>query len=230
MQAIKRRALPLGKSILNLGLLAGLACWALLGTGCQGRFPSERIPKMVWLVMPLEQPPAMGEATRAIRGWWFGARTIRQNPRAGEMLAEDLNRDLARLEFVNLYSQIDMRYYFAEKRRLLKKSYNELSNEEIEQLLGQVPVTEYARELGADKILTGRIIRNYMAENRTIHWWWSLAEVECNVIDVASGKTEWTRHYVLSEQLASQSSVLEDLSRRVVADLKKQYFRPLAGQ
>jgi hypothetical protein len=185
---------------------------------------------MRWLVMPMEQPVAMDEAPRAIRGWWLGARTIRQNPRAGGLLADAISREMAGFEFVNLYSSIDLKYYFADKRDMLKKSYDYLSDAEVDKLLGQVPPVEFARELGADKMVSGRIIRNYMGENRTIHWWWSVVEFECQVTDVPTGKVEWTRRYELREQFASQNSVQLKLAEEVVADLKDEYFRPLANQ
>ncbi|HOE96810.1 MAG TPA: hypothetical protein PLS90_09560 [Candidatus Sumerlaeota bacterium] len=207
-----------------------LACLLPLSAlgGCQARFPAERIPKMKWLILPFEQPPSMSTTPRAIRGWWFGARTVRQNPRAGQMIADSLNRAMAEYDFINLYSAIDLRYYFADKRQILEDTYPHLSEGEIQDLLGQVDPLDYGKELGADKILTGRIIRQYLAENRTIHWWWSVAEIEAQVIDVQTGRVEWSERYDVRTQLASQSAVIDDVVARMLEDLKEDYFLPLS--
>ena len=200
----------------------------LILTGCQSRFPSEQIPKMKWLILPFTQPQAMSENPLAVRGWWFGARTIRQNPRGGDMLAEILSHKMGRLDYLNLYSTIDMKYYFANKRQLLKDAYPHLADKELAALIDGVPPLEYAKDLGADKVLSGRILRMYMGENRTIHWWWSTLAVECQVTDVATGKVEKTFQYDLRHQFASLSSMEEEVADRLIKDLEKQYFRPMA--
>jgi hypothetical protein len=213
------------------GRVGVLWCLALvLLVGCAGRFPAERIPKTKWLVMPLEQPPTQSTHPRAIQGWWLGARTLRQNPRAGAMLAESFIHDLAALECLNLYSPIQIRAYFAEKRRLIEEAYPHLSREEIELQLAQVPPIEFARELGADKILSGRIDRHYMGENWTIHWWWSTIQLQCEMTDVMTGQVEWSRKYRVRKQFASQSDVQREIAARLVKDLKKEYLRPMAEQ
>jgi hypothetical protein len=209
-------------------MLAALLFGCLLLNGCQTRFPSEQIPKMKLLVMPFGQPPTMRDNPTLVRGWWFSSRTIRQNPRAGAMLAETLTRQLAQMDYLNLYSNIDLKYYFADKRKALKDQYGQLKDEEIDRLLESVPATEYARELGADKVLTGQIQSHYMGENNAVHWWWSTLQAEVRVIDVATKRIEWQKTYKIRQQLASQYSVQEELSRRITRDLEKEYFGPMA--
>lgn len=221
-------------SFLRLRLLASVTLLglALLAGGCQTRLPNEQIPKMKWLVAPFKQPPSMSETPRAIQGWWFGAKTIRENPRGGIMLAEITTRRLAELDYLNLISVIDLRYYFANKRQLLKDklgdTYPGLDDKQIEQLVSKVPAIEYGKDLGVDKVLSGRILRQYMGENRTVHWWWSVLDVECQVSDVSTGKVEWTHHYVLRKQFASENYLQEELADRIVEDLRAQYFHRFA--
>jgi hypothetical protein len=197
-------------------------------TGCRTSFPAERIPRMQWLVLPPSQPPAVSNTPRAIQGWWLSARTIRQNPRAGNQVADLLARRMALLGFVNLYSPVDLRYYFADKRQALQDAYPHLDRREIDNLLNEVPPVKYGSELGADRILTGRIIQLYMAENRTIHWWWSVADVEMQVIDVANDRVIWSKRYRERDQFVSQSAVLERIVDRSIDDLKQEVFLPMA--
>lgn len=214
--------------------LINLMGLALLAGGCQHRFPSEQIPKVKFLVLPFTQPATMSDSTMAIRGWWFGARTIRQNERAGDMLADILSRQMARLDYLNLFSSIDLKYYFANKARRLKEYYKkapegrDLSDEETAKLIAAVPKLEFAKDLGADKLLTGQIVELYMGQNRTIPVWWSVLDVEVEVVDVATGKVEWTKRYHISKMDASMIHVQELFAGRLIEDLKKEYFLPMA--
>ena len=212
---------------LMLGLILLAAAVALAGCQRGPVLPAERVPKMRWLVMPLEQPEAMEVTPRDIRGWWFGARTIRQNPRSGALVAETISRELARLDYVSQFSQLDLRNYFADKRELLESAWPDLDRDRIDALLADVPPIEFARQLRADKLLTGRITRHHMGENRTIHWWWSVLDARVEVIDVRSGRTEWSRDYRIRGQLASTPTIQERLAERLIEDLKREYFLPL---
>ncbi len=208
--------------------LAAMLVAPLFAAGCRSAFPGHQVPRMRWLVLPLEQPPAMADTPIAIRGWWLGARTIRQNPRAGAELADVISRAFDKeLPFVNQFSQVDLRYYFADKRERLRQAYAHLEDPEVERLIAQVPPIDYARELGADKMLTGRILRDYMGEHRTIHWWWSVVEAEISVVDVRTGTIEWTGHYSIDDTFGSMLAAEEELARQLVDDLREQYFRPL---
>jgi hypothetical protein len=209
----------------GLLLLAGLV---LLAGGCARHVTTEQIPKLKFLVLPFAQPSTMRENTNLIRGWWLGATTVRQNERSGDMMADTLSRQMAHLDYLNLYSSIDLKYYFANKVSRLKNTYGSLSDDDANALIWKVPKLEFAKDLGADKMLTGDIVRQYMGENRTFHWWWAVIEADVQVTDVASGKVEWSRHYNLRRQLASMSDMQEELTTRLLEDLKKEYFLPMA--
>lgn len=218
------------KSPLRLALIMAMAVTVIVAAGCAGRFPAERVPRMKWLVLPFEQPATFTTHPRQIKGWWFGAKTIRQNSRAGAMFADTVNSELASLDCVNLYSIIDLKYYFADKERLLEESYNYLDRDQIRALLAEVPNLDYARELGADKLLTGTIIEQRLVENRTIHTWKSIVEVECQVIDVKTGEVEWSKRYRDRDYFASEKTVQEKLVAELVEDLKDEYFMPMIEQ
>ena len=210
-----------------LGFIA-LAAMLLPATGCASRFPSERIPQMKVLLLPFSQPPSMATDPRVIQGWWLGSSTIRQNPRAGIAIIDTFDRAMAALDYLHLYSPIEIKYYFADKTQMLKKAYPYLEDKEIKDLLAQVPQQDYARELGADKVLTGRIIRDYMGENRTFGWWWASLEAEVYIMDVGTGKKEWSQTYKIRRQFGSDARLAEELAQRVIKDTQEDYFLPMA--
>lgn len=211
-----------------LRLLVPLALTA--GLGSCSRYPSERVPPMKILVSDFVLPPGLKENPQAVRGWWVGARTIHQNPRAGAMFAERLSSHLAVFPWVKLFARADLKYYYARKRQLLREAFPNQADEELAGLMEKVPAIDFARDLAADKLLTGRVIENHLSENRTIHWWTSVAEFEIELIDVPSGKTEWKKRYRERRFAASQFSVQDEIAAKAAEDLKKRYFRPLAGE
>lgn len=201
---------------------------ALMISACSGRFPEERVPPMKILIADFAVPPGMKENPKEIRGWWFGADSIYQNPRAGAIMAERITSRVAAWKFVNLYSRVDLKYYYARKRQNLKEAYEYLGDDEIDTLIGQVPQLDFARELGADKLLSGRIVRNHLQQNRTFNWWKSLAEIEVEMTDVLTGRVEWSRTYKASKRFASQYTVQDELAEEIAADLRREYFKPMA--
>lgn len=210
-----------------------IACLALIlslgATSCVRRsFPEDKVPPLKILVMNFATPPGVRENPRDIRGWWFAASNVYQNPRSGIMMAERISSHLAPLSFVNLFSRVDLKYYFARKRQNLSQAYKSLGDEEIAKLMDEVPAIEFARELNADKVVSGRIVENYLDENRTIHWWSSVLDVEVELTDTATGTVEWSKRYRKRGILDSQSTVQDEVARRIVEDLKREYFRPLA--
>lgn len=215
---------PIAKLTTNL-ILTGL--FAALTVGCSSRFPAEQVPRMQWLVLPFEQPEAMADTSKEIQGWWFGATTIRQNNRAGAMFADTVNSAMARLGYVNLFNTIDLKYYYAEKERMLEEAYPHLEREELKELIEQVPAVDFARELHADKLLTGTILKQHLAENRTVHTWKSRVDVEIRVVDVKSGQVEWSRRYAETDRFVSEKAVQEKIAKRLVEDLEEGYFWPM---
>lgn len=180
------------------------------------------------LILDFRTPPGIRENPKEVRGWWLGARTIHQNPHAGTAMAERLNARLASLPFVELYPRLDLRYYFARKRQNLAEAFPSLPEEKVEELVADADPLAYARELGADKLLRGRVVRNYLSDHRTLHVWSSVVEVEIELVDALSGRTEWRRSYRDRTWLASQFSAQDELAKRIARDLRDEYFRPLA--
>lgn len=197
--------------------------------GCQHGLRVERMPRMRWLVMPLSQTDSATTATGEVRGWWLGARTIRRNPSGGQLLADAISAGLADYPFINQFSPIDLRYYFADKRTKLSEAYPNLKAADVNRLLSRVPAIDYARELGADKLVRGRIERLWIGENRTIHWWWAVLEADVEVVDVRTGNVEWSHQYGIWRNFGSTEDAMAELAGKMMKDLEKEYFRPMTS-
>lgn len=222
VKRIHPSALTLLILTVGLGLAQGLA-------GCARRpAPEEKVPPLKILVMNFQTPPGVRENPRDIRGWWFGSSTIYQNPRAGVIMAERISAHLSKFSFINLFSRVDLKYYFARKRQNLRESFPEVSDEDLNKLMDNVPSIDFARELTADKVISGRIVENYLDENRTIHWWSSVIEVEVELTDVATGEVEWRKRYRDRDWLDSQFNAQDKIAEEIVEDLRTEYFRAMA--
>lgn len=195
---------------------------------CGRPFHPSQVPKTKVLVAEFEVTPGIEENSRAVRGWWMGAENIYQNKQYGAIFAERLSAHLAKYSYVKLFSQLDLKYYLAPKRQLLQDTYPQLRDEEVDALLAEIADLDFARELRADKLLRGRLIQNYLHENRTFHWWKSVVEVECELVDVPTGRVEWSKDYSRSIRFASPLTVQDELARDVAEDLQNEYFRDLA--
>jgi len=195
--------------------------------GCAKRFHPHQVPKTKILISNFEMAPGLRDTPKAVRGWWMGAENIYQNPRSGGYFADRLNAYLPTFPYIKLFSRLDLKYYFAPKRKLLQDTYPHLTDAEVTDLLAQVPNLDYARELGADKVLSGRIVESHMHENRTFHWWKSVFHVEVRLVDVMSGQVDWEREYRETMRFASPEFVMEEIAKQVGEDLEKGYFRPL---
>lgn len=206
-----------------------LAAFAVAASSCARRVDPSLIPHTKVLVAGFEVPTGIRENTREVRGWWFGAETIRQNPRAGRIFAESLNYELSRYSYIKPYSNFDLKYYIASKRDLLRESYSHLEDEEIEDLLRGVDPILYARELRSDMLLTGRIIQSHLHQNRTFDWWKSIVHVECQLIDVVTGDIKWQKEYKRKGRFASTITVQEEICREIGEDLEREYFAALAS-
>lgn len=217
------------RKILPTTLLLALLVPVLVSAGCARGFDPTRVPKTKIFVSNFEIPPGIEETPLAVRGWWFGSENIRQNPRSGAILSERLNQHLALLDYVSVYAPLDLkRRYLGPKKQMLEEAYPDLSDEEINDLLSQVPPIDFARELRADKMITGQIRESYLQQNRTFDWWKSRAQVDVQLVDVLTGEIEWAKTYEESDLFASTLTVQEKIVERIVEDLQREYFRPIA--
>lgn len=160
-----------------------------------------------------------------VEGWWFGAHSVFHNPNAGEIFADVLSSEMRRqMDWVSLFSRLHVRQYFAQKKTLLEREFTNLKEPEIEELLRQISPLSFARELGADKVIVGKIIRCKTFFQRTIKYWSSTVELDCSMVDVDSGKVLWRAQAEKTGRLDSTTKVMEQIAKSLVERMRKEYF------
>lgn len=208
--------------------------------------PASRPTRAMTAAGFLGETEAPDRINKELRGWWFGSRDIWRNPGMGRVAADIFSHELNQLPFVKIVSRVDIKYYMAEKRQIirrlrdqqrskLEKSPNprdrqlaeriaKMTEADYDRELERLPVREIGRELGADRVLVGRIIDAYQAHNRTIHWYWSVVELQLELVDVDTGKVVWHKHARFKKSFASTTFLLEAAARELIEAMKREYF------
>lgn len=198
-----------------------------LGACARQKAPVVKPLKTTILIMDFDVPAEYAEEGKTVKpgGWWFGAYKSYRNPNAGKQFAEILTEKLRADsgEWASLFDRLRLRQYFAKKRVLLVNQYPSLAEEEIDQLMEQVPTAAFARELGADKILVGEI-DSYMKVNSASRFWRSNVDLRASLIDVDSGTVLWQYDDNESDMLGSEMAVFEKLAERMIDDMQSRYF------
>ena len=77
-----------------------------------------------------------------------------------------------------------MRRYLLGQERRLRQAYPHLSDEEIATLMREIPLSDFGRDLGLDKIVVGQVHEARMSHHRTVHTWVSTVECTVQIWDV----------------------------------------------
>lgn len=202
--------------------LASLILIVVLVAGCHRQRELHQLPKAIRIAVLDFSVPEVFNTPKEIRGWWFGAHDIYRNPHAGEDFADALSRRLRQFAFVNVYPRGDLKMYMAMQNNRVMRAYPQLSKTEIDELLEQIAPWEWGRDMGVDKVITGRLLVGRTVHNRTIHWWYSTVEARIQLIDTESGTIDWETAMRCTKQLASQQRTQEQLADRVARKLKKR--------
>lgn len=158
-----------------------------------------------------------------VKGWWFGARDIYRNPNSGEIFSDILAQYLASdVRSLDVYPRTDFRYYKANKKDRLKKSFPELGDKAIEVLFSRISYCDIARDLDLEKVIVARLNKCYTTHNRTFHFWTSVIEVEVSILDAGTGQPEWTRHIFSRRFFRSSYGAMETVVSELIHNMKKE--------
>ncbi len=214
--------------------LLALSLLALLLVGCsRTHYTPPRPVRMA--VMPFTAPENVTGQPFDIHGWWFGSRDVRQSRNVGGWTAESLSRQLETLDTVEVIPPYDLRRYLMEQRRILMQAHDDLTEEQIDALLIEVPLVDYGRDLEVDKIVTGQIFTSRLSHNRTIDTWASTVEFQIQVWDVsdmaaaemigAPQTPEYEARVAEREWFDSWLETTDEAGRELVGRMERDYFR-----
>jgi len=204
-------------------VLSLLAIMALI-PGCRIKQPAEKL-QVKLLVMDFDISDEVASQPKELKGWWSGSRDIYRNANAGEIFADVLVKQFdKKIPHVLVYSRTDWKYYAADKKNRLKKTFSDQNDNAIAQLFSAIPATDFAKDLQQDLVLFGKIKMCHTSHNRTFHWWSSIIDVEAILMDADSGKALWTKNLRFRKKFHSQYSTMEKASNRLIKLMKKEYF------
>lgn len=146
-------------------------------------------------------------------GWWFSARDRFRSPNPGIQLGEALSVSLAKVPGVEVYSRDDLSVYFAQKERLLRRSYPKLDSWGRKQLLLEQDPLDFGRSLNVDYIVRSEVREASTVTNRTFSWWYSTFEANVEVWDVARGRLVFTESWKDADAFDSQLAMAQECAR-----------------
>ena len=168
---------------------------------------------------------------RQVKGWWFGSRDIYQNPNAGRLFADILARRLNNeLSFVDVYSRTDFKYYLANKKERLKKKFPQVDDAVLKGIFDDISPRDFARDLGLDKVIIGKLNRCYTSHSRAFHWWSSVVEADVILLDAESGQPQWSGHFYDRSYFHSQYGAMQQVADKIVKSMKREYFYKSVGE
>lgn len=140
------------------------------------------------------------------RGWWLGRQDIYVNSNVGRMAADLLTEELLSQCMYQLRSRGDLKYYYADKKDLLRKKFK-MSDSELKKAILQLDPVSIGREMGVQKVIVGHICDSELRKAVAPGSFASVASLTVAMFDTTTGQIEFERCY------------------RKVANHRTQYFQ-----
>ncbi|MCC5874988.1 MAG: hypothetical protein JJU11_02095 [Candidatus Sumerlaeia bacterium] len=168
-----------------------------------------------------------GEVERL--GWWFGSRDRYMASNVGIIAGDVIAREFAKIPGVEVYSRDDYVFYMAQKERLLRRKFPDLSSQARKTILAHMDPIDYGRSLNVDYVIQAEIRNAATTTNLTISAWWSELEASLHIYNVDTGHRIAVIPYDRSRNFHSQVAMLENFARRGVREvIRDDPFRVLA--
>lgn len=153
------------------------------------------------------------------RGWWFGRQDIYVNSNVGRMAADLLTDELRNQGTYNVRSRSDLRYYYADKRDLIRGKFGQMSNDELQKAILVLDPVSIGRELGVQKVIVGHVCDAEVRKAVMPGSFASAASLTVAVFDVASGRMEFEKCYAKIRYHSTQYFHMEKIAQEVTRDL-----------
>lgn len=153
------------------------------------------------------------------RGWWLGRQDIYVNANVGR-IASDLLTDALRTDCVyQVRSRSDLKYYYADKKDLIRKKFSNMSEDELKKAILLLDPVAIGREMGVQKVVVGHICDSELRKAVAPGSFASVASLTVAVFDVASGRIEFEKCYRKIRNHSTQYFHFEKIAEEVSRDI-----------
>lgn len=163
------------------------------------------------------------ESEKDIKGWWFGSLDVFYNDVMGNAAADVISDALRANGPFKIYSREDLRYYYADKRELIEKKFDSMDRKTVDQALLALNPVSIGREIGAGKVIVGRVCDTETRVSRAFGFYTSASSFWVAVYDTASGKIEFQKQYGGIRAFRTQYSNFEKDAQQIAADISAYY-------
>lgn len=153
------------------------------------------------------------------RGWWLGRQDIYVNANIGRIAADLLTDKLRETGLYKVRSRHDLKYYYADKKDLIKKKYGKMSDDDLKKAILLLDPVSIGREMGVDKVIVGQICDSELRKAVAPGSFASVASFNVAVFDVASGRMEFEKCYRKIAYHSTQYFQFERVALAVTRDL-----------
>lgn len=156
------------------------------------------------------------------RGWWFGRQDIYVNSNVGRIAADRLTDELRKQCIYQVRSRADLRYYYADKKDLIRQKFGHLSSDELNKAVLVLDPVSIGREMGVQKVVVGHICDAELRKAVMPGSFASVASLTVAVFDVASGRMEFEKCYTKIANHSTQYFHFGKIAEEVTRDLAFQ--------
>lgn len=152
------------------------------------------------------------------RGWWLGRQDIYVNANIGRIAGDLLSERIAEDCVYRLTSREDLKYYYADKKDLIRKKHN-LNSDDLKKAILLLDPVAIGRELKVDKVIVGHICDSELRKAVMPGSFASVASLTVAVFDVRSGQIEFQQSYTKIRNKSTQYFHFEKIAEEISYDI-----------
>jgi hypothetical protein len=199
-----------------------------LAAGCAHRPGPVQVVRVAVLDGQVLEDAPRGDVEH--EGWWFGAHDRYRSEAIGRITADALAAEMKELPGVDMYSREDIIVYLAQKERLLKRAYPNLTPDERKQLLTEQNPVDYGRSLNVDYVVRPVVLRSSLVTNRVFSVWYSQLEMLVEVYNTTTGTKVQEYRFTDFDYFDSQLAMAEECARQASSRARKRNWFGTAGE
>jgi hypothetical protein len=134
------------------------------------------------------------ETEKDSRGWWLGRQELYFNSNVGRMAADIFSDLLKEKGMIVPTSREDLKYYYADKKDLIRKKLN-LNQKELDKAILKLDPVSIGKELAVDKVIVGHICDSELRKAVAPGSFASVVSMQVAIFDVATGHIEFQKCY-----------------------------------